>query len=84
MLHCDLEDMSMVQGQDTPVDHAQQFCEILFKSNLTLTSYFMDTDFPYVCIVALTLGIWPWVKVMTHHLVMENNCVKYYQNQALQ
>ena len=32
----------------------------------------------YVCTLALTLEIWPWVKVMTHPWVMDNNCVKYY------
>ena len=28
--------------------------------------------------VTLTLEIWPWVKVKTHPLVTDNNCVKYY------
>ena len=26
----------------------------------------------------VTLEIWPWVKVITHHWVMDNNCVRYY------
>ena len=30
----------------------------------------------WVC-VTLTLEIWPWVKVMTHPWVIDNNCVKY-------
>ena len=34
--------------------------------------------FCYVCTLTLTLEAWPWVKVMTHPWVMDNNCVKYY------
>ena len=30
--------------------------------------------------VTLTLEIWPWVKVMPHHWVLDNNCVKYHPN----
>ena len=37
-----------------------------------------ETGFWYVCTATLTLEIWPWVKVMTHPWVMDNNCVKYY------
>ena len=33
-----------------------------------------DTDFWYVCTVTLTFEIWPWVKVMTHPWVKDNNC----------
>ena len=40
--------------------------------------------FGYVCTVTLTLEIWPWVKVMTHPWVMDNNCVKYYQDPTYQ
>ena len=36
--------------------------------------------FGYVCTATLTSEIWPWVKVMTHPWVMDNNCVKYYPN----
>ena len=43
-----------------------------------------DTDFGYACTAILTLEIWPWVKVMTHSLVMDNNCVKYYPNPTWQ
>ena len=35
-----------------------------------------DTDFQYVCTVTLTLEIWPWLKVMTHPWVMDNNYVQ--------
>ena len=38
--------------------------------------------FPYVCTVTLTLEIWPWVKVMTHPWVMDNNCVKLYPDRT--
>ena len=41
-----------------------------------------DTDFWCICILTLTLEIWPWVKVMTHPWVMDNNCVKYYPDPA--
>ena len=43
-----------------------------------------DTDFQNMCTVTLTLEIWPWVKVMTHPWVMDNNCVKYYQDPTWQ
>ena len=32
----------------------------------------------------LTLKIWPWVKVMTHPWVMDNNCVKYHLKSSYQ
>ena len=64
------------QGYDTSLGHGQQLCEILYRSNMAVRSYGPDTDFGYVCTV--TLEIWPWVKVMTHPWVMDNNCVKYY------
>ena len=33
----------------------------------------------WVCVHCdLTLEVWPWVKVMTHPSVMDNNCEKYY------
>ena len=81
-VHCDhdLADMTLVQGHDTPLGHGQQLCEILSRSNLAARSYGPNTDFQYVCTVTLTLEIWPWVKVMTHPGVMDNNCVKYYLN----
>ena len=37
-----------------------------------------------MCIVTLTSEIWPWVKVMTHPWVMDNNCVKYYPESTWQ
>ena len=58
--------------------------EVSSPSNLTAKSYGPDTDFGYVCTVNLTLEIWPRVKVMTHHWVMDNNCVKYYPDPAWQ
>ena len=79
-MHCDLDlgDMTLGQSHDTPLGHVQQLCEILSRSNLTVRIYGPGTDFQYVCTVTLTLEIWPWVKVMTHPLVMDNNCVKNY------
>ena len=41
-------------------------------------------DFQYVCTVTLTLEIWPWLKVMTHPWVMDNNYVKYYPDPTRQ
>ena len=79
-VHCDLDlgDMTLGQVHDTTLGHGQQLCEILSRSNLAVRSYGPDTDFQYMCTVTLTLEIWPWVKVMTHPWVMDNNCVKYY------
>ena len=85
-VHCDLDlgDMTFGQGHDTPLGHGQQLCEISSRSNLAVRSYGPDTDFQYVCTVTLTLEIWPWVKVMTHPWVMDNNCVKYYPDPTWQ
>ena len=79
-VHCDLDlgDMTLGQGHDTPLGHGQQLCEIPSRSNLAVRSHGPDKDFRYVSTVTLTLEIWPWVKVMTHPRVMDNNCVKYY------
>ena len=79
-VHCDLDlgDMTLGQGHDTLLSHGQQFCKILSRSNFVVKSYGPDTDFWYVCTATLTLEVWPWVKVMTHPFVMDNNCVKYY------
>ena len=61
--------MVLCQGHNTPFGHEQQFCELLSRFNKTVDSYHPGTDFPYVCIMALTLGIWLWVK---------DNCLKYW------
>ena len=74
----DLGDMTLGQGHDIPLGRGQQLCEILSRSNMAVGSHCPDIDSWYVCTVTLTLEIWPWVKVMTHPCVMDNNCVKYY------
>ena len=83
-VHCDLDirDMTLGEGHDTPLGHGRQVCEILSRSNMAVRSYGPDMDFGYLCTVTLTLEIWPWVKVMTHPWVMDNNCVKYYPDQT--
>ena len=83
-VHCDLDrgDMSLGRSRDTPFRYGQQLCEILSRS--TVRSYGPGTGFQYVCTVTLTLEIWPWVKVMTHPWVMDNNCVKYYPDPTWQ
>ena len=68
--------MTLDQGHDTPLGHGQKLCEILLWSSMAVMSHGPDTDFWYVC--TLTLEIWPWVKVMPHPWVMDNNCLKYY------
>ena len=40
--------------------------------------------FPVCVHCDLDLEIWPWVKVMTHPWVMDNNCVKYYSDPTWQ
>ena len=69
------EQMTLGEGHDWPFGHGQPFCEILSRSNMAVRSYCLDTNFVYVYKVTLT--IWPWVKVMTHPWVIDNNCVKY-------
>ena len=85
-VHCDHEIgyMTLAQGHDTSFVYRQQSCEILSRSNLAVRSYGPDTDFQYVCTVTLTLEIWPWVNVMTHPWVMDNNYVKYYPDPTWQ
>ena len=63
---------------DTPFGHGKQLCEISSRSNMAVRSYGPNTDFGYTskCIRTLTLEMWPWVKFITHHWVMNNNCVK--------
>ena len=80
----DLGDMILGQGHNTSLGHGQQLCETLSRSNLAVRRYGPDTDFQYVCTVTLTLEIWPWVKVMTHPWVMDNNCVKNYPDPTWQ
>ena len=58
-------------------------CEVSSKSKILVKSNGQDTHFLYVCIVILSLKIWPWVKVMTYPWIMNNNYVKYYQIQTL-
>ena len=81
-VHCDLDlgDMTLAQGHDTTLGHGQQLCEILSKYNMAVRSYGTDKEFQYVCTVTLTLKTWPWVKVMPHPWIMDNNCVKYYSD----
>ena len=85
-VHCDLDlgGMTLGQGYDTPLGHGQQLCEILSRSNMAVRSYGLDMDSGYVCTVTLTLEVWPWVKVMTHPWVMDNNCVIYYPDPTWQ
>ena len=47
----------MSKGHDTPLSHGQQLCEILFRSDMAVKSYGLDTDFGYVCTMTLDLGI---------------------------
>ena len=70
--------MNFVQGHDIRLDHGQQLCKILSRSNMAVRSYGTATNFCYVCTVTLTVEVWTWFKVMTHSWVMDNNCVKYF------
>ena len=67
-------DLALVQGHDTPLGHGQELFKKLFISNMTAVSYGPDKGFSFVCTV--TLEIWPWIKVMTHPGVEDNNGVK--------
>ena len=51
-------------------------------SNIAVGSYDSDTYFGYVCTVTLALEMWSWVKIMTHLLVMDESCVKYYPDRT--
>ena len=84
-VQCDLDlaDMTLAQDQNTLLSHGQQLREILSRSKFAVRSYGRDTDFQYMWTVTLTLEIWPWIKVMTHPWVMDNNHVKYYPDWAL-
>ena len=79
IVRCDLDvgHMTLGQGHGTPLIHRQQLCEMLSRSNMAVRNYGLDKDFGYVCTVTLTLGIRPWVKLMTRRWFIDNNCVKY-------
>ena len=81
-VHCDLGDLTLCWGHDTPLGYRQQLWKILLRSNKAVRSYCLDIDFGYVCTV--TLEIWTWVKVTTHPWVMDNYCVKYYPDPTRQ
>ena len=49
-VYCDLVDMTLGQGHDTPLGHGQQLCE-LSRSNLIVRSSGPDKDFWYLCTV---------------------------------
>ena len=68
VVYVDLAGMNSGQSHDTPLLLGQQWCDILSRSNMAVTSYGPDTEIGYVCTVNLTLEIWFLVKVMTHHL----------------
>ena len=78
--------MTLGESDYISLGHGQQLCKILSRPNMAVRSYGPGTNYGYVCTVTLTLEIWPWVKVMTHPLVMDNiyNCVKYYQDPTRQ
>ena len=80
----DFGDITLGQCHDTPLGHGQQSYEILLRSNLATRNCGPDTNFGYVCSVTLTSEIWPWIKVMTHPLVIDNKCVKYYPDPTWQ
>ena len=63
----------------------QQLVEESSPSNLTVKSHGAGTKhiFWYVWTVALTFEVWPWVKVMIHPWVMDNNCVNFRSNMIL-
>ena len=48
---CDLDlgYMTLALGQNIPLTHGQQFCEILSRSNMAVRSYGPDTEF-WVCV----------------------------------
>ena len=76
--------MTLDQGNDTPLGHWQQLCVTLSRSKFAVRSHGQNKNFQYMCTLTLTFEIWPWVKVMTHHWVMNNNCVQFYPDQNLQ
>ena len=53
----DLRDMTLGRSHDAPLGHGQQWCEILFRSNMAVVrSYGSDTDFGYVLYCDLDHG----------------------------
>ena len=49
---------------------------------MAVRTYCPDTDFWYACTVTSALEIRPWVKIMTHPWVMNNNCVNNHPDQT--
>ena len=62
----------------TPLGNEQHLSEISSSPNVTVRIYGPDTD--YLCIVTLTLEIWPWIKFMPHPWVKYNNCVNIFKS----
>ena len=62
--------------------YGQQMFEILSRTNMTVKSYCPYTYFGYVYTVTSPLKVWTLVKVMTHPMVMYNNCVKYHPHRT--
>ena len=56
MCDLDLGYMTSGQGHDTPLDHGQQSCEILSRSNSAVRSCPV-MDFGYMCTVTLTFEV---------------------------
>ena len=79
-VQCELDNMTLVQGHDTPLDHGKQLCEILSKYNITVVSWAKE----WSCVCTVTLEIWHWVMVMTCPWVEDNNQVKYYPDPTWQ
>ena len=69
--------MTLCQGHDTIVWN-------IIKIQLGSEELWPGHGFGYECTVTLTFEIWPWVKIMKRPWVMDNNCVKYYQDQIWQ
>ena len=47
-------------------------CETYILIQLRSEENVPDSYFRYMCIAALTLEMWPWVKVLTHPWIMDN------------
>ena len=71
-VNCDLDlgDMSLSQGHDTMAWY-------IIKIQLSSDILWPRHGFGYVCTLTMTSEIWPWIKVVTHTWVMDNNFMKY-------
>ena len=58
-MHCvlDLEDMTLGEGQDTPLCHGQILREVISQAKVPVKKYGQHMNFGHICNLTLIFGI---------------------------